>query len=95
MIYKYHGSYIKDDEPIEKYNCFLSHYVDGSEIIYVRTHRYNIKDELGYMYVIFRNDNVIDTVFVPDGTTFGMFPAKCEKCKLLSYDIHIANCVEK
>ena len=47
------------------------------------------------MYVIFRNDNVIDTVFVPDGTTFGMFPAKCEKCKLLSYDIHIANCVEK
>ena len=48
-----------------------------------------------YIYVIFRNDNVIDTVFVPDGTTFGMFPAKCEKCKLLSYDIHIDNCVEK
>lgn len=41
------------------------------------------------MYVIFRNDNVIDTVFVPEGMTFGTFPAKCEKCKLLNYDIHV------
>ena len=89
MIYKCYSNYLKNDERVCSYQCFISHCVDGSEILYVRTHRYNIKDKLGYIYVIFRNNNVIDTTFITEDVTFGIFPAKCEKCKLLNYDIHV------
>lgn len=89
MIHKISGRYIKDNEFICDYQSFISHCVDGSEILYVRTHIYNINDKLGYMYVMFRNDNIVDTMFVPKKMKFEELLAKCEKCNLLSYDVRV------
>lgn len=38
---------------------------------------------------MFRNDNIIDTMFVPKKMEFGELLAKCEKCNLLSYDVRV------